>query len=34
LWRQALREDMPDATDCVSAELRRRFDRWAEERES
>jgi hypothetical protein len=31
LWREALGEDMPEAIDCVSAELRRRFDLWATE---
>jgi hypothetical protein len=34
LWRQALREDIPEAIDCVSAEMHRRFDRWAEEAEA
>ncbi len=33
LWREALGEDMPEAIDCVSAELRRRFDLWAAEEE-
>ena len=33
LWREALGEDMPEAIDCVSAELRRRFDLWASEDE-
>ena len=31
LWRQALGDDLPEAIDCVSAELIRRFDQWAEE---
>jgi hypothetical protein len=31
IWREALGEDMPEAIDCVSAELRRRFDLWAAE---
>jgi hypothetical protein len=31
--REALGEDMPEATDCVSAEMRRRFELWATEEE-
>jgi hypothetical protein len=33
LWREALGDDMPEAIDCVSAELIRRFDLWATERQ-
>jgi len=31
LWLEALREDIPEALDCISAELRRRFDSWMAE---
>jgi hypothetical protein len=32
-WRKALREDMAEAIDCVSDEIRRRLDGWAGDQE-
>ena len=31
MWLKALRDDMGEALDCISAELRHRFDRWSRE---